>query len=1281
MSTSNLEVTGSLATIVSFVSPVNGSGRTSALTNVAWILASNGKRVLTIDWCAKTPRVHDYLRPFQLDVDPAARSLGEELANLVTPPAAAVASASEQSQAVTAPSGGPEPGKLYTYGLPASEYNLSMVGSGLDAPAFPTVDAFELRWRLRQTPYDYILIDCPLDNTITAVAYVAVLSDVAAICFPSRPAAVRDAATIADEVRHRATAGIRVLALPQIDIGEPRRSQARGAVRNAFSALVGPPSSDGAQPQAAHLVEVPNTPYDTFDEVLAVLADESAGRETILSAYEQATAWLTRNEVTAVAPVPDSVRRRYLRGVRLAVDDAAVNFFMAYAPTDRPWADWVREQLQRAGAQVRMSSSSAEIRAAMAEPQSTVLAILSPQYLALADHPVPVPPGESDWAQPEFLGVLVDGDPPGEEFLSIQMIDLRQATAVRARALLLARFGLIASSGAERDTGSAPRFPRDPDRPLKSRLPSRNPGFIGRDSYLERLRDHLLGRRSPVTLTGGAGVGKSEIVRELAYRFAYDYDLIWWVPAQDIESMRAGLGALGVELGITDTSGAPEATLTALAGYHRWLLIYDNADTIEALNGLLPDTGSGHVLITSREDGAHELSTPVEVMPFKNEESVEMLRWRMPGIEIEDARVIARSLEHLPLALGLVTAWMQENSRLLERLGNSSMESVRRCVAEVLARLAQPPPEGIREVIPGSHTSSVAKALAITLSTLETEKFGQLSIRLAEMNAFLSPDGVSLHLLRSAPMLTQLAAADAADPGELLLSAVDVDQVLLWGHRFALFDVAWGREARLQMHRAVQVLLRERMPEEQRAARQIQALRGLAGYAPSDPVADDDRLRYLFDDLQPHLVPSGALESDDIEVRHWVVKQIRYLYRLSDGIAWRSALRLAEQALTRWTEAGPFDDLSQRLCVQMANLYRGLGQYREALDLDERVLEVQRRDLGLRHVRTLMTGRGRGGDLRGLGRFADALVEDEATFQGFRMILGDDHPGTRMAAHNLASSFFLFGDPREALRLEQQEKERRLRLFGSDDPRTWASACAVGTFLRETGQYQASLATLREALNRIHDLRPPGHQDELRIIRSLAVTERRVGSTAGAKKRSTDAYNGYRKLFGDDHPFTRGALLSLAVDYYRAGDATDAVDQATRCLRGYERRLGRDHPFTGVCSVNLAIFNRALGQLDQAVSEGARGLGVLTEQLGESHPWTLAASTNQAGHLTVAGELKEAADRQDRTYRLCMDLLGRDHPYTRDAMTNLNVMRALENSGEGMNIKTLVYTDIDIPQT
>ena len=39
--------------VITFYSYKGGTGRTMTLANVAWILASNGKRVLVVDWDSK----------------------------------------------------------------------------------------------------------------------------------------------------------------------------------------------------------------------------------------------------------------------------------------------------------------------------------------------------------------------------------------------------------------------------------------------------------------------------------------------------------------------------------------------------------------------------------------------------------------------------------------------------------------------------------------------------------------------------------------------------------------------------------------------------------------------------------------------------------------------------------------------------------------------------------------------------------------------------------------------------------------------------------------------------------------------------------------------------------------------------------------------------------------------------------------------------------------------------------------------------------------------------
>ncbi|MEV7327633.1 FxSxx-COOH system tetratricopeptide repeat protein [Micromonospora sp. NPDC093244] len=1259
------------ATIVSFVSPADDTGRSSAVANVAWILAGSGKKVLAVDWCPKTPRVYDFLRPVQVDAVPAARTLGDDLAAVLTP--ASDARPAPQSTVITPVP--PEQGTLYRYAVSGSTATFSMVGLDATTGGPLTGDAIGIRHLLQQADYDYVLIDAPVDLSAPGITHTAVLSDVAVVCMPPRRVFVQQAASLAKELQQQATGGIRVLAAPTLhEVPDPGHGGSRDYVRQAFAWLLEEPAG-GAAPTG--ILEVPAHNYDTFEDVLSVLADDPDDPNSPLSAYERIAGWITGGEVTRAAPVPARIRRRYRHAVQLEQAENLGDTVVAYDPVDRPWADWIAGQLRRTGIRSHLRPVRPGEQPDV-DPDTTVLAVLSPD---LAETGLSrLRPDTAD-ASAEMLGVLVAGESWREPFAPEQVVDLRGADGVRAQSLLLSQLGLIAPAPPVGDRRNVPRFPGDRGRRVRVNVPPRNSSFVGRDDYLEKLRDHLTSEDGPVTLTGGAGVGKSELAREFAHRFAYDYDVVWWIPAQDRETVQNGLGALADEIKAVDSTGAAEAALKALAApdgaFPRWLLIYDNADDADVLRGFLPRDGVGHVLITSRDDGSSGLPSPLEVAALTGDESVAMLR-RVLGISTEDARSIAVALEHLPLALRLATAWMRQRTLALERGGVPSLEAVSQSVRELLAALERQSEEELGESIPGSHTSSVARVLRITLAALRATPFGELAIRFAELSAFLSPEGIGLPLLRSTSMLTQLAAAAGRDADELLLDAGEVDLVLTVGTRFALYDVDWGHASALRMHRAIQVLLRGAMPEPKRGERHRQVLRGLAGYAPTDPEADDSRYAGVFDELQQHLVPCGALESDDRQVRHWVVKQIRHLYLTNDSDAWRSALRLASATCKRWGGGEDLDQLTMRLFVQTANLNRALGEYQEALRLDELVLSEQRRRYGLRHFRTLVAGRGRGGDLRGLGRFEDALVEDQATFEGFRSLVGDDHPNTRMAVNNLGISFLLTGDAREALRLARQERDRRMLLFGPEDPRTWRASCQVGTCEREVGEYDRSLATLREALARIHELPTGSLLDELRVNRSLAVTERRLGLAISAKKRSAETYRGYVQNLGEDHPLTRGSLLSLAADYYRAGDAGIAVKHATRCLRGYLRKLASEHPFTAVCSVNLGLFQRGLGEFDQAVSSGESGLRPLRAKLGDAHPWTLAATTAQAGHLAARGDLDAALTTQEEAHGTALGYLGRAHPVTRDAAANLAAIRALREGAPGAG--ALTDSDIDVPQ-
>ena len=58
---------GKSGKIITFYSYKGGTGRSMAVSNVAWILASNGYDVLLIDCDLEAPGLYRYLRPFLID--------------------------------------------------------------------------------------------------------------------------------------------------------------------------------------------------------------------------------------------------------------------------------------------------------------------------------------------------------------------------------------------------------------------------------------------------------------------------------------------------------------------------------------------------------------------------------------------------------------------------------------------------------------------------------------------------------------------------------------------------------------------------------------------------------------------------------------------------------------------------------------------------------------------------------------------------------------------------------------------------------------------------------------------------------------------------------------------------------------------------------------------------------------------------------------------------------------------------------------------------------------
>jgi hypothetical protein len=189
------------------------------------------------------------------------------------------------------------------------------------------------------------------------------------------------------------------------------------------------------------------------------------------------------------------------------------------------------------------------------------------------------------------------------------------------------------------------------------------------------------------------GVGKTQLALEYAYRRAGDFDLVWWLRAEQPASLLEDYAALAAplelpEAGQSDLAAVAAAVCQALTRRNRWLLVFDNANAPGELDRLLPRGGAGRVLITSRNPHwpfASELDVPMLNRPA----SIRFLLERTEQRDETAACTLAAELGDLPLALEQAAAYLVETGLSLAEY----LEFLRTRRAELWTE--QQPPIGI----------------------------------------------------------------------------------------------------------------------------------------------------------------------------------------------------------------------------------------------------------------------------------------------------------------------------------------------------------------------------------------------------------------------------------------------------------------------------------------------------------------------------------------------------------------------------------------------------------
>ncbi|QKV81566.1 tetratricopeptide repeat protein [Amycolatopsis sp. Hca4] len=904
----------------------------------------------------------------------------------------------------------------------------------------------------------------------------------------------------------------------------------------------------------------------------------------------------------------------------------------------------------------------ARLEAALAAPDSTpdppdtatmeevalerdVMSALSGPYLSRADRVAKL----AQSADPSKVGAK---RPRAEEVMAEDLATVPGQTPVGSQEnrdpVDLASAGLDEPAAAEKanvvasvgaSTSRQVRRSGEEVPPVWGSIPPPNPNFTGRTELLAQLAERLGAGTTavlPATLHGMGGIGKTQMATEYIYRHLQDYEIVWWIQATQPTQIHASLTELahrlrlpGADEAITAVPAVKEA-LRLGRPYRRWLLVFDSAEDPEMVRPFFPVGGPGDILVTSRNPNWAGVARPLEVAVFERAESKTLLSKRGPQLGDSDADRIAEKLGDLPLAIEQAAAWLAET-------GMSAREYLQlfdEKVAEILDTST-----------PQDYEASVAAAWNVSFDQLSVSS--PAAHQLLQVCAFFAPEPVSRSLFNGVRETTIAPELDRAlrDPIKLSRAIRDIN-------RFGLAKID-HRTDTILLHRLVQLVLRNRMSDQQRREMRHGAHKLLANLDPNNPASPRQWQRYQ--EVLPHIYDAELIECTDQWVRQLVLNLMRFLYHWGDH---DGAVTLAELAVQQWErdrverqERGelPIEDPPLKeleASERLAFFQWTVGRYTDAEKVSKRTYDRYKSLVGPDEEETLNAALAYALVLKARGDFAAAAQRNEEIYVKARGLFGEEDPSTLNAAHDYVVALLLIGDYRRANELATETYRRRVEVFGYDNALTVATQVLMVIARRELGDYPWARIEQQQITDRVEQLYGEDSISTLRRKAHLAVACRKDGDHETAREISKDALRRFRVRYGDKHPNALACALGYSIDLRQAQEFAAARKLGEEVFDLYRESLGEKHPHTLSAALDLGVTMRLSGDPSNARLLDERTLEDFRAQLGEDHPHTIVCAIDVASDLAALDRVQEAAERDAELLQRSRRVLGKDHPTT-----------------------------------
>ncbi|HEY1351995.1 MAG TPA: FxSxx-COOH system tetratricopeptide repeat protein [Ktedonobacteraceae bacterium] len=692
---------------------------------------------------------------------------------------------------------------------------------------------------------------------------------------------------------------------------------------------------------------------------------------------------------------------------------------------------------------------------------------------------------------------------------------------------------------------------------------ARNPYFTGREAELQEVSADLRAGEpgaGGLAISAPGGCGKTHLALEYAYRQREQYRAVFWVTASSHATLNGAYSDIAMLLDLPE-KGQQElllivrAVVAWLEHQQDWLLILDDLGDASLLKDFLPETFSGHLLLTTRNGISGKLARRLRLKKPSLQESRQFLQRRCGQVDPSSAEKraaaeIVAQLDALPLAQEVAGAYIAATScslpGYLDRLHQQDEPADRRA--------AEPVRKTVRLAC-----EKIAKASAGALDLLH-------------LCAFFAPDEIpETLLLAGAPVVPR--------PLQKLLTSASRREValnLLQEYALIVRDRTSGV---LSMQREVQAALRALLSQEMERTRAQLAVRVVGSLFPALDINDWEACQRLLVHAQACIPLLERWQMQALEGA-WLLHHAGWYLHVRGE--YTRAQICEEQALAIYR--AHFGDEHPATAMMLNNLavtYEDRGKLKEALSLHQQALSIRRATLGEHHPETITSRRSLASlyQEQGKGEQAAALWREVLAIE--RQLAPPQHLETAATLVSLASLCHGQGQYEEAFDLYQQALAIRRKELGSKHAETLVIVSGLAGVRHSQQRFDEAEALLRQML--AIQRKGAGRNLELAAtLQSLAQVYQARGELDMAAFWLQQTLAIEREVAGGEQASPARMLETLAIAYeeQEASDKAEALYQQVLAIyRQTPEVYGSD---IARCCYNLALLYQEQKRLTAA---------------------------------------------------------------------------------------------------